>query len=214
MGGETGKTARNGGQRSGPFQMTTTKTTTRVALATIAGALAFLVAGVGPAAAAPAASQQATSQCWKDVVNDWLHNQPNLKGTYAIPCYTQAIQHLNSYPDLAGYSSAADDIQRALFAVIHQEGRGGGTGGIAGPTSPTSPGGPQSPSGAPKPSTGIWQSITHRLAPGNAQSVPLPLIVLAGLALLLLLAAAATWFARRMQTRRMTPATAPAPPRR
>ena len=113
--------------------MTTTLTTTKVALATIAGALAFLVAGVGPAAAAPAASLQATNACWKDVVNDWLHNQPNLKGTYAIPCYTQAIQHLNSYPDLQGYSSAADDIRRALFAVLHQEGRdGGGSAPLAG----------------------------------------------------------------------------------
>ena len=192
--------------------MTTTQTTTRVALATIAGALAFLVAGVGVAAAAPAASQEATSQCWKDVVNDWLHNQPNLKGTYAIPCYTQAIQHLNSYPDLAGYSSASDDIHRALLAVIHEEGRGGGTGGA--PPSTPGPGGNQSGGGTSAPHKSLWTRLTDRVAPGNAQSVPLPLIVLAGLALLLLLAAAATWFARRLQTRRVTPATAPARPRR
>jgi len=40
--------------------------------------------------------------------------------------------------------------------------------------------------------------------------------VLAGLALLLLLAAGATWFARRLQSRRVTPApaTAPASPKR
>jgi len=191
--------------------MTTTKTTMRVALATIAGTLAFLVVGVGAAASAPAASQQATNQCWKDVVNDWLRNQPNLKGTYAIPCYTQAIQHLNSYPDLRGYSSAADDIQRALFAVIHQEGRGGGGSpppSTPGPTNPTTGGGTSAPHKS------LWTRLTDRLAPGNAQSVPLPLIVLAGLAILLLLAAAATWFARRLQTRRVTPATAPARPRR
>ena len=193
--------------------MTTTQTTTRVALATIAGALAFLVAGVGPAAAAPAASLQATNACWKDVVNDWLHNQPNLKGTYAIPCYTQAIQHLNSYPDLQGYSSAADDIHRALLAVIHQEGRGGG-GGSAPPASPSGPSSPQTGGGTPGAHKSLWTRLTDRVAPGNAQSVPLPLIVLAGLALLLLLAAGATWFARRMQTRRVTPATAPARPRR
>jgi hypothetical protein len=193
--------------------MTTTKTTMRVALATIAGALAFLVVGVRGAAPALAASQQATSQCWKDVVNDWLHNQPNLKGTYAIPCYTQAIQHLNSYPDLRGYSSAADDIQRALFAVIHQEGRGGGSGGGSPPSSP-GPTNPQAGGSTPSLHKSLWTRLTDRVAPGNAQSVPLPLIVLAGLAILLLLAAAATWFARRMQTRRVTPATAPARPRR
>jgi hypothetical protein len=191
--------------------MTTTQTTTRVLLATIAGAFAFLVAGVGSAAAAPAASFQPTNQCWKDVVNDWLRHQPNLTGTYAIPCYTQAIQHLSAYPDVAGYSSASDDIKRALLAAIHQEGRGGpgSTEGTSGPN--VGPGG-----GTTKPPTGgtsLWKSVTDRLSPGNAQSVPLPLIVLAGLALLLLLAAAATWFARRLQARRVTPAPAHAPRR-
>jgi hypothetical protein len=186
-------------------------TTTRVLLATIAGTLAFLVTGVGQAAAAPAASQQATSQCWKDVVNDWLRNQPNLKGTYAIPCYTQAIQHLDSYPDVAGYSSASDDIHRALLAAIHQD-RGNGPGsGLPNNPGPNGPGSTGPGTGAK--STSLWTSIVDRLSPGNAQSVPLPLIVLAGLALLLLLAAAATWFARRLQSRRVTPATAPAPRR-
>jgi hypothetical protein len=194
--------------------MTTRQTTTRVLLATVAGAFAFFVAGVGGAMAAPAASLQPTNQCWKDVVNDWLRHQPNLTGTYAIPCYTQALQHLSAYPDVAGYSSASDDIKRALFAAIHQEGRGGpggSTGGSSGPI--VGPGG-----GNAKPPTGgtsLWKSVTDRLSPGNAQSVPLPLIVLAGLAVLLLLAAAATWFARRLQARRVTPAPAHAPaPRR
>jgi hypothetical protein len=197
--------------------MTIQTTTAKVLLATMAGTLALLVAGVGGAAAAPAASKQATSQCWKDVVNDWLHNQPNLKGTYAIPCYTQAIQHLDSYPDVAGYSSASDDIHRALLAAIHQD-RGNGPGSGLPSSGPGPSSGPTSSSGGgttPPPSGGggIWKSIVDRLSPGNAQSVPLPLIVLAGLALLLLLAAGGTWFARRLQTRRVTPATAPAPRR-
>ena len=191
--------------------MTTTQTTTRVLLATIAGAFAFLVAGVGGATAAPAASFQPTSECWKDVVNDWLRHQPNLTGTYAIPCYTQALQHLSAYPDVAGYSSASDDIKRALLAAIHQEGRGGpgSTGGSSGPIVGPGGGNKKPPAGG----TSLWKSVTDRLSPGNAQSVPLPLIVLAGLALLLLLAAAATWFARRLQTRRVTPAPAHAPHR-
>lgn len=189
--------------------MTTTQTTTRVLLATVAGTLAFLVAGVGGAAAAPAASQQATNKCWLDVINDWADNN-QVDKIYAIPCYTQAIQHLSAYPDIAGYSSAADDIHRAMLAVIHEEGRGGppSIGGGGGP-SPTSIGG----SGPNPPSSGhssFFSGLTDRLSPGNAQSIPLPLIVLAGLALLLLLAAGATWFARRLQTRRVAPATAPA----
>ncbi len=193
--------------------MTTTQTTTRVLLATIAGALAFLVAGVGGAAAAPAASQQATNKCWLDVINDWADNN-QVDKIYAIPCYTQAIQHLSAYPDIAGYSSAADDIHRAMLAVIHEEGRSGPVsgGGNNSSTSVGPGGGGKTPPGGGHKS--LWTRLTDRLAPGNAQSIPLPLIVLAGLALLLLLAAAATWFARRLQTRRVTPATAPAPPRR
>jgi hypothetical protein len=194
--------------------MTTTQTTTRVLLATIAGALAFLVAGVGGAAAAPAASLQATDKCWLQVINDWEDNN-QVDKIYAIPCYTQAIQLLSSYPDIAGYSSAIDDIHRAMLAVIHQEGRGGpgSTGGSS--SLPVGPSGKSTPPGSTPHAGGLWHSIVSRLGPGNAQSIPLPLIVLAGLALLLLLAAAATWFARRLQTRRVTPATAPAPaPRR
>jgi len=193
-------------------RMKTTAQTTRVLLATIAGSVALLAFGAAGAAAAPAASQQATSQCWKDVVNDWLKHQPNLVGTYAIPCYTQAIQHLSAYPDLEGYSSATDDIHRALLAAIHQD-RNNGPG--SGP--PASSGGsgtPSSPSGSDGGGTSssddrsLFGRAASSIGPGDAQSVPLPLIVLGGLALLLLLAAAGTWFARRLQSRRMPPAAA------
>jgi hypothetical protein len=193
--------------------MTTRQLTTRVLLATIAGALAFLVAGVGGAAAAPAASQQATDKCWLQVINDWEDNN-QVDKIYAIPCYTQAIQILSGYPDIAGYSSAIDDIKAAMLAVIHQEGRGGGGGGGS-TTTPLGPSGKSNPPGSTSHHSSLLQSIADRIGPGNAQSIPLPLIVLAGLAFLLLLAAAGTWFARRLQTRRVTPAPAPAPvPRR
>jgi hypothetical protein len=197
----------------GLFRMTTQTTTTRLLLATVACALAFLAAGVGGAAAAPAASQTPTNKCWLDVINDWADNN-QVDKIYAIPCYTQAIQHLSAYPDIAGYSSAADDIHRAMLAVIHEEGRGGppSIGGGGGPTgTPLGPTDNTTPPGSGHRS--LLQSLTDRLSPGNAQSIPLPLLVLAGLAILLLLAAGGTWFARRMQTRRVTPATAPAPRR-
>ncbi len=59
-------------------------------------------------------------------------------------------------------------------------------------------------------SAGPINSLFNDLGPGNAQSVPLPLLVLGGLAVLLLFAAVATWITRRLQARRLTPATAPA----
>jgi len=202
----------------GDRRMTTTARTphhtTKLLVATFAAALALLAIGAGSASAAPAASLHATSTCWQQVINDWLDNN-QVDRIYAIPCYTQAIQHLSQYPDVAGYSSAEDDIHRALLAAIRLDRGGGGpTGPSGGPTGPSGPGSPSG--GSSKSGGGFFNAIGDRLGPGNAQSIPLPLIVLAGLALLLLLAAGGTWFARRLQARRVTsaPLTAPAGPKR
>jgi hypothetical protein len=173
------------------------------------------LASVPVATASPAATQTATDTCWKDVVNDWLNNQPNLKGSYAIPCYTQAIQHLSSYPDISQYSSAIDDIHRALLIALHQD-RGGGPGSFTGSSGGPSSNGPGSSStlGATKQTKshnrGIISRISKDLGPGNAQSIPLPLLVLGGFAVLLLLTALVTWLLRRMQARRVNGTPAPA----
>jgi hypothetical protein len=195
----------------------------RAGLATLVVAVAILAVGSSQAAAAPAATVAPTSGCWLQVVNDWLDNNGTIKHLYPIPCYTQAIQKLQQYPDLQQYSSAIDDIQRALLVAIHEE-RDDGPG--SGPSSngPTGPGGGISgTSGGNGPTGGNGNAsaassspIDHVFNPTSAQSVPLPLIILAALAVLLLLAGAGTWFAKRLQARRLTPATQPAqvPPRR
>jgi hypothetical protein len=194
---------------------TTAQTTTRVLLASVAGAVALFAFGAPTVAAAPSASLEATSGCWLAVINDWLDNN-QVDRFYAIPCYTQAIQHLNQFPDVKGYSSAADDIHRALLAAIRQDRGGGGTSGpSSGPNNssggPSSSGGNSSSGGGKSASGGGFiDQFSHKVGPSNAQSIPLPLLVLAGLAVLLLLAALATWIARRMQSRRVTPAPAPA----
>ena len=180
----------------------------RLAIAALATTLVVLAAGVGAASAAPAATAKATNTCWLDVVNDWLDHNGVIHGTYPIPCYTQAIQHLDSYPDIKEYSTASDDIHRALLAALRQD-RGGGPGnGIGGGTNPD--GNNVGPGGKSGGGGGFFSHLAKDLGPGNARSIPLPLLVLGGLALLLLLAAIATWLAKRIQTRRMTPAPAPA----
>ena len=188
---------------------------TRIALVALAAAAALVAAGA--ASAAPAATRQATPKCWLQVVNDWLaHGQ--VQGLYAVPCYTQAIQHLDAYPDIKQYSSAIDDIHRALLVAIHEDRNGGGTngtgggsntnggGGVAGSGGGSNGGG----SGGSSSSSSFIHRVASDIGPGNAQSIPLPLLVLGGLAVLLLLTAAGTWFARRLQARRITPTPAPA----
>jgi hypothetical protein len=190
--------------------MTTTRRHTPTTLLLLAAVLGALSVGAGTASSATSASLQATDRCWLAVVNDWLDNN-QVDRTYAIPCYTQAIQHLNQFPDVKGYSSAVDDIHNALLAAIRQDRGGGSTGGGSnlggpGPSGGSTGGGTSGGTGGGGPvSTGIG-----KLGPSDAQSVPLPLIVLAGLALLLVLSAGGTWIARRVQARRMAPAAAPA----
>jgi hypothetical protein len=172
----------------------------------VAATLVFGVSGVGTAAAAPAATEAATGGCWMAVINDWLDNN-RVDKLYPIPCYTQAIQKLNSYPDVQNYSSAADDIHRALLAAIRQD-RGNGPpdnngGPNGGPLPPGSdPSNPSGPNGSPG-KTSFFHHIANAIGPSDARSVPLPLLVLGGLALLLLATAGATWLTRRLQARRM-----------
>ncbi len=181
-----------------------------------------MLASASAVSAAPAATAKATKGCWLDVINDWLDNN-RVDKTYAIPCYTQAIQQLNRYPDVQNYSSAADDIHRALLMTIHDRGSGGaGTGGSSGTGGGTGNGagggtggggtgnggnGGGSGGGSKNPVSTIFDSGK----PSNVQSVPLPLLVLGGLAGLLLLSATGTWLVRRTQARRAgRPLPAPA----
>jgi len=181
----------------------------------VAVASVAILAGAQAASASPSAMASPTDTCWKDVINDWLAHQPNVDNFYPIPCYTQAIQHLSAYSDVQAYSSAMDDIHRALLAaVLEERGNGPGTGSSGGGSSPSGGSGggstPPASGGTSSSNQGPITKLFDSVAPGNATSVPLPLLVLGALAGLLLLAAAGTWGARRIQARKMTPAPQPA----
>lgn len=91
---------------------------------------------------------------------------------------------------------------------------GGGSrasGGGGGASTPSARGGRIRPPGggaSPKKGGPVTRAIEW-LGPSNAESIPLPLLVLAGIALLLLAAAAASFLARRIQARRLRPVPAP-----
>ena len=72
-------------------------------VAVVLGLLLLALAGPGTAAAAK-------PPCWKTLINDWYDT--TIDGTYPIPCYQQAIDHLPTDAQL--YSSAKDDILRAM----------------------------------------------------------------------------------------------------
>ena len=149
-----------------------------------------LVLGV---AAAPAS---AAVPCWKALINDWYDGR--IDQTYPAACYTEAIQHLPQ--DVDTYSSAKDDIQRALLAVLRQD-RGNPP--TYDPNNPTGGGTSSGSSGGG--SKGIIIRTIEWLGPSNAGSIPLPLLILAGVAFLLLAAAGGSFVNRRLQARRLPP---------
>lgn len=157
---------------------------------------AFLLASVAAVVlvlgvAAPASA--GGTPCWRALINDWYDGR--IDETYPTSCYTDAIQHLPT--DVDAYSSARDDIQRALLARLHQD-----------PNEPPTykgDGGPASGSSSDGGGKSIITRAIEWLGPSNASAVPLPLLILAGVAFLLLAAAGGSFVSRRIQERRLPP---------
>jgi len=178
----------------------------------LVAALVVGAACVG-AAVAPAATRNTTPACWKVLINDWYDGR--IDGIYPIHCYRDALKHLPS--DVDTYSSARDDIQQALQKRITQSHNGngstttsgggsGGSGGSSGGGSGGSSGGGSQASGGP-----IGGAINAG-KPGSADSLPVPLLVLGGVALALMAAGAAGFMARRARLRKLQLASAAANP--
>ena len=159
----------------------------------LAIALAFAAAAFG--ASAPPASA-ANIPCWKALINDWFDGR--IDEVYEAHCYSEAIAHLPR--DVEQYSEAKDDILRAQLDAIrdnkkptYDEKRGAG-----GTTGPSGGGGDSG-------SKGVITRAIEWLGPSNADAIPLPLLILAGVAFLLLAAAGSSFVSRRLQARRMPP---------
>jgi hypothetical protein len=84
---------------------------TRTIAAAALVAVGFLIASVRPATAAV--------PCWKTLLTDWYDGR--IDNTYPLHCYTDALEHLR--PDIEIYSSAHDDIERALQSAIERQHR-------------------------------------------------------------------------------------------
>jgi cobalamin biosynthesis Mg chelatase CobN len=165
-----------------------------------------------------AGTASAATPCWKRLLNDWYDG--HIDKVYPIPCYHQAISHLPN--DVQVYSSARDDIQRALQQVIQNHKPPGST--IPRTTTTTAvrttkrvettPNGktttdiattttkkvvtnPTSTTGRKK-KKGVASAL-DKLNPGSADSFPLPLLILGALAILLVLAGVAGLLVRRRQ---------------
>jgi hypothetical protein len=165
-------------------------------------ALAGGVLGVGKAEA------RTSSTCSKALIHDW-YVDGRVDKTYPVHCYREALRSIPE--DQLIYGTLRDDLNRALQATIRKHN------GNVGPNTPVPPddknggGGPLGGGGGGGKGGGFFGWLADKLGPSTADTIPIPLLVLGGLALTLLLAAAVSFFARRMQARRA--ATDPPPPK-
>jgi len=178
-----------------------------------------VLAGVTAALVAPSAAGAATP-CWKRVINQWLANKP-IATTYKPACYQQALKNIPE--DLRDYSDLPDAISAALQASLRGDNSsGGGAGNSTNPNpkgsgdSKTSGSGSSTNTNNPEGKNRSLQGVPPRslygkgidsLGTTKADSVPIPLLVLAGLGTALLLTAAGLAAHKRLKARARPPQT-------
>jgi hypothetical protein len=162
-------------------------------LASFLAIAALTTLSVAPTAAAKAKT------CGDEVVADW-YGDGRVDKIFPKHCYQEAIRSLPV--DVLDYSNAKEDILRAL-AYARQGKPDPGPSGGSRPTDTTSSGGPGGTGSGPGGGTpGDETSAAGDVDTSGPSSVPIPLLILGGLALLLLAAGGAGYLSRRAQARR------------
>lgn len=150
------------------------------------------------------------SKCSAALIHDW-YVDGRIDHTYQVHCYREALQSIPE--DQIIYGTLREDLTRALQSAIrkHDGDVSSGT-----PVVPPSGGGPEDPSGgtssANDKNEGFITRVARKLGPDTADSIPVPLLVLGGLALLLMAAAGVSFIARRMQAKGADSDQPPTPP--
>jgi hypothetical protein len=183
----------------------------------------LLLLAVLAAFAATAGSAAAKTSCGEKVIDDWYGSKTGqLSKVYPLHCYKQALNIVKNRPDLDVYSNARQDILLAMQLAIARNKNGPPPGTQQVATDPQTAdvlpswhGGPDAKNGGHAPtSTSVEQyhaagrndagPVASSLQSSSPSSVPLPAIVLAAIAGLLLALGGAAFVARRRQTRRQT----------
>jgi hypothetical protein len=160
--------------------------------------LALAVAiGVALGVGAQPAQARSMSQCSAALIHDW-YVDGRIDKTYPVHCYREALKQIPE--DQIIYGTLRDDLTRALQATIRQHG-----GNVNGDTLVVPLAGPNN--GGDGPGTGatgggVFHWLAKKLGPSTADSIPIPLLVLGGLAFTLMAAAGVSYLARRVQARR------------
>lgn len=145
--------------------------------AVVLGALALTVLHgrhheAAQSSTASAQSASAKTTCWKQIQDDWV-DDGIIEGVYPLHCYGEANTHVPN--DLRQYTDIVEKITAARQRASRLRFLTGSNSTQPRPTeaSPNNPGG------------GVYNSAIDRLGPTNSDSLPLPLLILAGLALIM-----------------------------
>lgn len=162
-----------------------------------ASVLVLLVFGAALLAATPAA---AAKPCYKRVLDDWSQDG-QINGSYSPACLTKAIDQAPE--DVRAYTNFEEQAEAARIAATRSlQGASGGPGSGSAPTDDSPPlreREPETGSNAKDETPVGWALGTRG---NNADSVPLPLLVLLGLATALISAGAIGFGARKLKARR------------
>lgn len=170
----------------------------------------ILVFAAAASAATFGVSAAHASACSNALLRDW-YVDGRIDNTYPVHCYREALKDVPE--DQVVYGTLRDDLNRALENVIRDHHgevtaatpvppAGGGGGGDSG----------SGDSSSGSHDKGLFHWLAKKIGPNTANSVPVPLLVLGGLALALIAAAAISYGARRYQERKAPPNSPPYPP--
>ena|SRR2546423_914621 len=146
------------------------------------------------AVVAPASAVAAKPSCGVAVLKDWSDGK--LNHSYPVRCYQDALNRMPE--DMRSYTTAPDDIQRALLARL----RAGRTHHVTRSRQPAAA--TKSMRTTPKTRRGLERealSASGLKAGAGATGMPLPLFALAGIGVVLLAAGSAGLASRRLRNR-------------
>jgi len=149
--------------------------------------LAALTLGV----AAPGSA--AKTSCASQIIEDW-HDNGRVDRTYPLHCYREAIAAVPE--DLRAYTGIVEEIQAARQRASRAKGR------VLAGVNPAA-GNSAKKQAANDPDPALFKQGLDKLGSRSADTIPLPLLILAGLALLLIAAGAAGLVSRRLRARKV-----------
>ena len=161
--------------------------------------LALLLALALMVGAKPAAAK---TPCWKQVVQDWFEDS-TIDRTYPRHCYSDALKNVPN--DVKDYSSFEEDIRSALQRVSRARTLANSGGGLTQPEKATQPQRRIGNADEAQPRPEYFKQAFDKLGPREADSMPVPLMIMAGLALLLVAAGAGGLITRHFRAKRAGP---------